>query len=248
MHKKIIIGIVVVGVLVFIASLLTPAPVDESERADTESVPGGQGKQSAQFLPWQIESTPQGSIRVFGLALGESTLQVANDLYRGGAEVSLFVSPDGRYKVEAYFDKVVLGGFSSKMILVMALNQEQQAAMYQRGTRVSSLGGSRKKATLAPEDLQIVFNTPVASLTYLTRARLDDEILLKRFGEPAKRIRDQGGKTIHWLYPDMGLDVALSEKGRAVLQYVPPVEFTKLMTPLLNLESEPGAELKTISR
>lgn len=236
MHKKIIIGIVVVCVLVFIVSMLMPVPVGESERDDEEGVTREQVEQHAQFLPWQIEPTAEGSIRVFGLTLGESTLQEANNLYHSGAEVSLFVSPEGRYKIEAYFDKVVLGGFSSQMILVVALSQDLQAAMFQRGTRVSSLGGGRKKATLAPNDLQTVFSSPVASLTYLTRARLDDELLVKRFGEPTNRIQEPETSTMHWLYPELGLDVALSEKGRAVLQYVPPNQFSELMKPLLELE------------
>lgn len=236
MHKKIIIGIIVVGVLVFIISMLTPVPIGDEGN--------GLGEQGAQFLPWQIEPVTEGTIRVFGLTLGKTTLQEANNLYHSGAEVSLFVSPEGKHEIEAYFDKVVLGGFSSQMILAVALPQEQQAAMFHRGIRVSSLGGGRKKATLAPDDLQTVFSSPVASLTYLTRARLDDDLLLKRFGEPAKRIQEPETNTMHWLYPELGLDVALSEKGRAVLQYVPPKQFSELMAPLLNLETDTGVSEK----
>ena len=231
MHKKITFGILVVGVLVIAVSLLTPVPVDKE--GSSQDLP------MAQFLPWQIEPTTQGSIRVFGLTLGESTLQEAEDLYHGGAKVSLFVSPESIYKVEAYFDKVILGGLSAQFVLVMALSQEQQMAMYQRGARVSNLGSGKKKVTLTGEDLQTVFATPIASLAYLTRTRLDDELLLKRFGEPAQRIRESENNTTHWLYPDLGLDVALNDEGRAVLQYVSPKEFSGLMKPLLKLEIQP---------
>lgn len=235
MHKKIFIGIIAVSVLVFIGSLMMPAPIGNEKRE-----PGKQGNQVDQFLPWQIETMPEGNLRVFGITLGETTLQEANELYHSGAIISLFISPDGIYKIEAYFDKVVLGGFSSQMILVVALSQEQQAAMFQRGIRISSLGGGRKKATLAPEDLQTVFSATVSSLTYLTRARLDDELLLKRFGEPSKRIQEKDSQTMHWLYPELGLDVALSEKGRAVFQYVSPLQYSELMAPLLKQEGDAG--------
>lgn len=227
-HSKVIIGIIVVCILVFIAGLLMPVRV-----GDEANAPGESSHPGDQFLPWQIETTADGSIRVFGLTLGKSTLQEANELYHHGAEVSLFVSPEGQYKVEAYFDKVVLGGFSAQIILVIALSQDQLADMFQRGIRVSSLGGGRKKATLAPQDLQTVYNSSVTTLTYLTRARLDDELLIKRFGEPAKRIEEPETHTVHWLYPKKGLDIALSEKGRAVLQYVPPKQFSELMAPLM---------------
>jgi len=235
MDKKIIFGIVVVSVMVFVASVFFPVPVGDSETDHSET---GTNKTVVQFLPWQIEPAPGGSIHVFGLTLGESTLQEANVLYHGNAEVSLFVSPDGQYKIEGYFDKVVLGGFGSQMILDIDIPKEQQAAMYQRGTRVSSLGNGKKKVTLSADDLQSVLEAPVASLTYLTRARLDEELLVRRFGEPARRISEEKSSTTHWLYPKTGLDIALSEGGNAVLQYVPPVHFNKLMAPLLELDSK----------
>jgi len=40
------------------------------------------------------------------------------------------------------------------------------------------------------------------------------------------------------LYPELGLDIALSDKGRAVLQYVSPKEFSGLITPLLEWEAQ----------
>ena len=187
MHRKIFYGVIILAVLTFVVSLLIPVPIGDSQNEQA----------AAQYLPWQIEDTTEGSIRVFGLSLGQSTLREAEQLYHGGAEVSLFVSPQGRHRVEAYFDKVVLGGFSAQMVLVMDLAQEQLAAMYQRGARVSHMGGDRKKVTLAPDDLQRVFDSPVGSIAYLTRARLDDELLRKRFGEPAQRIREADSQTTH---------------------------------------------------
>lgn len=234
MHKRITFGILIVGAVVLAATMLTPMPIDKETSME------GQGQ--TQFLPWQIEATADGSIRVFGLTLDASTLQDAEELYHGGAEVSLFVAANGEHKVEAYFDKVVLGGFHAQMVMVMALSQGQLAAMFQHGTRVSNLGSGRKKVTLSGDDLQTVFATPIASLAYLTRARLDEELLRKRFGEPAQRIREAANNTTHWVYPDLGLDVALHDEGRAVLQYVSPKKFPVLITPLLEVESKPGIE------
>lgn len=231
MKTKITVGILLVGISVATVSLLTPLPVDKEGHS--------QKPPETQFLPWQIEPTAQGSIQVFGLTLGESTLQDAEDLFHGGAKVSLFVGADGQHKVEAYFDKVILGGFGAQLVMVMALSQQQQAAMFRRGTRLSNLGDGRKKVTLSGEDLQTVFATPIASVAYLTRARLDDELLRKRFGEPAQRITEVGNKTTHWLYPELGLDIALDDEGRAVLQYVSPKAFSKLTAPLLQGETQP---------
>lgn len=231
MHKKIIFGILVLGLMFIALSLLIPPGMEKV--SDTSLRP------SDQFLPWQIEPTADGSIRVFGLTLGESTLQQAEDLFQGGARVSLFVAADGQHKVEAYFDKVILGGFSAQLVLVMALGQEQQAAMFRRGVRISSLAGGGKKVALGGEDLQTVLATPIDSIAYLTRTRLDDELLRKRFGEPAQRIREPHNTATHWLYPERGLDVTLHDEGRAVLQYIAPRRFPVLMAPLLEGSTPP---------
>ena len=125
---------------------------------------------------------------MFGLILNRTTLREMENLYRSDAEVSLFVSPGNDYNTEAYFDKIILGGFSARLVAAIDIPQHIQQAMYMRGTRISSLGGRRKQVTLSTEDLQRVYAQPVSSVTYLTRARVDDKLLLKRFGEPAERI------------------------------------------------------------
>jgi len=215
--------------MVFVANLLVPVSVDNSR-----NISFNQSPTPTQFLPWQIETTNRGSIRVFGLTLNQSTLKDAENLFHGGVEVSLFASPEGTYKVEAYFDKVLLGGFSAKFVMVMGLTQEQQSMMFRRGSRITSLGNGRKRVSLAPEDMQTVYDTPISSLAYITRIRIDEELLHRRFGEADQRIREHDVNTTHWLYPKLGLDVALNDEGDAVLQYVPPVEFSRLSDPLLS--------------
>jgi hypothetical protein len=39
--------------------------------------------------------------------------------------------------------------------------------------------------------------------------------------------------TEHFLYPEQGLDLQLNTKGKEVLQYVPPRDFSALRTPLI---------------
>ena len=225
MEKKIILGVLAFALLAIGIGI--------------EEIPGPPEVPGSQFLPWQIEATPQGSTRVFGLTLGESVLRQAEQLYRGGAELSLFVSPQGAYKLEAYFDKVVLGGFNAQLVLGLRLPQEALAGMFERGARISNLGGGRKKVILAAADSQTVFDTaPIVSIAYLSRARLDADLVERRFGDPAQRIREAKTETSHWLYPALGLDVALHDNGHAVLQYVSPKEFTVLQAPLSDLPAE----------
>ncbi|MDD3448582.1 MAG: hypothetical protein PHF72_06085 [Gammaproteobacteria bacterium] len=68
-------------------------------------------------------------------------------------------------------------------------------------------------------------------ITYLPSARLDEEIIGKRFGVAAEKRVDDGGVT-HWLYPARGIDVAVAGDGKTVIQYALPEDFTQLTEPL----------------
>jgi len=231
MDKRIIVSILFVAALAYVAAQWIPAP---AASADTLS------KRQAQFLPWQIESSANRSIRVFGIVLGQTRLREAEALYQTPAEVSLFVSTQGQYQVEAYFDKLILGGFSAQMVMSMDLSQTQQAAMFKRGLRLSHLGGGRQKVSLTEDDRRQVANAAINSLVYLTRTRVDESLLLKRFGEPTRRVREKKQHLTHWFYPDKGLDVALGDQGHAVFQYISPQHFSLLQAPLTQQQESQG--------
>ena len=217
MDKKIIIAVVALSVVALFIGML---------------IPGGDAPQK-QTLPWQIEHTSGGSTRVFGLVLGQSTLQDAEQQLRSAAEVSLFAAPNKPPVVEAYFEKVMLGGLSAQMVMEIDVPTEPLQSMFEQGERISTLGSGARKVTLTDDDLTLVRELPIASITYVPRIRLQPEVILKRFGEPTQRHMETEGHTTHWLYPDKGLDVAVDENGHAVLQYVAPTNFSRLQKTLM---------------
>ncbi len=216
MDIKIISSIVVFSILLIIVGIYIP--IDN--------------KPQTQSLPWQIKTTPQGSIQVFGLTLGETVLQQAEQKLNTATEISLFVTPTGRYVAEAYFDKIVSAGLSARMIMVIDLPQSQLEAMYQRGTRISTLGSGVNKVTLHSQDITLLRKSPITSITYLPYTRLDETMIVKRFGQASQKITEQGNAMVHWLYPERGLDIALNSDGMAVLQYTSPDRFSELQVPL----------------
>ncbi|HEB57348.1 MAG TPA: hypothetical protein ENI98_13820 [Gammaproteobacteria bacterium] len=186
-----------------------------------------------QSLPWQIETTMDGSIRVFGLQLEHNTVNDAIRRFNENAEVSLFVSPENKRVIEVYFNNTRLAGLGAKIVLSVALSEGDIEPIYNRGTRISTLGDGSHKVTLSADDLQRVKQSPIAMITYLPKTKLNPDLLLARFGEPARRIREIKNGTLHWLYPAQGLDIAQDQSGRSVLQYLPPKAFEKVMQPLL---------------
>jgi hypothetical protein len=216
MDKKIILSVLALSLVAIVVGLSIPVAPPPSQ----------------QSLPWQIETNAQGVTRVFALSPGESSLLAAERRFAAEAEVSLFRTAD-KTVIEAYFDKVTLGGLSARVVLVLQLPPERVAAMYQRGTRVSRLGDGTQKVTLAAADLAELRDATIASLTYLPRVTLDAESVEKRFGPAPQRLQEAATGTRHWQYPQRGLDVALDAHGQAVFQYLPPAQFGQLSAPLL---------------
>jgi len=216
MDKKIILGVFALVVISISALLLFPSvPVDTPET-----------------LPWNITHPAPGKSRIFGITLGQNSL---NDLQRvfnmEQAEVSLYKTDDGKMLVEGFYDELNLNGLKAKFAVTIAVPEDELDGMFNRGLRMNS-ALSGKRITLAFDDLERARNTPISSLTYLPNVRLEESIIIKRFGEPAQRIRESKSGVVHLLYPEHGLDVSLSGNEKPVFQYISPSAFDQLSKPL----------------
>jgi translation initiation factor 2 beta subunit (eIF-2beta)/eIF-5 len=85
---------------------------------------------------------------------------------------------------------------------------------------------------LHAQDIALLRESPVISITYLPYTRLDETMIVKRFGQASQKITEQDSVMVHWLYPELGLDIALNSDGTAVLQYTSPDRFSELKAPL----------------
>ena len=218
MERKTILWIIAVAVVAFGLSFLFAPKAHREPRTD---------------LPWQIEVTNDGNSRVFDLTLNHSTIADAIQKLGRSPEVGLFVSPEKVMNIEVYFDTVDLGGLRAKFVLSVSLPPEQLQGMFDRSPRVEAIGDKRKKVALSTDDLNTVYMTPIATITYLPATDLDEALILKRFGEPTQKIRETGHDVVHWLYPDKGLDIGVSPTEKEVFQYIAPVDFDILKVPLV---------------
>lgn len=216
MDKKIVLGIT--GLIVALASLAWLLPDQSTSTGDT--------------LPWHITHPTPDTTRVVGVTLGSSTLGEAEQVFQEAAEVSLFKPNEGKLAVEAFFEEVKLNGLKAKIVLTIALSQEELQGMFERGLRMNATS-SGKRITLNTDDLAKVRQAPIASLSYLPSVQLEEAILSKRFGTPAERIKEKKSGAVHWLYPQHGLDITLGNGEKPLLQYLPPRDFNQLRTPLL---------------
>lgn len=218
MDKKIILGVIALAIVSM--TLLLMAPDNSTHTPDT--------------LPWKISHPTPDTSRVLGITLGQTTLDEAAQAFKNEAEVeiSLFKPTDGLMGVEAFFEEVNFNGLKAKIVLTINLPPEVLEGMFQRGLRLNSTP-SGKRVTLTHDDEMKVRQTPISSMAYLPNVRLEENIFAKRFGEPAERVRETKSGVTHWLYPQQGLDIAVSEKEKPILQYVAPKDFELLRGPLL---------------
>jgi len=223
MDRKMFLSILAMAVFGFIGiMLLLP---EENRHDDTAR------------LPWLVDQDAEGRTRVFGLALGKTSLGEIRTLFGEEGEINLFAHLDGErqastYRVEAYFEQIYLNRLRADFVFTLLADQATLAQMYEHGLRISQVGSGAKKVKLDPADLAVLADLPIGSITYLPWKSLDAAIVEKRFGTPQeKRLEPQSGIT-HWLYPDKGMDLAMDKKGGVVIQYVNRGEFGSLLAPL----------------
>ena len=195
-------------------------------------LPGGRAPQREPRLPWQIENLPNGSTRVFGLTLGESSLADARQALGADGALTLFRSAEGDISLEAYFERLFISGLKANLVLNLQLDPAEALALYDRGQRVSQLGSGTQKVELAALDQERMAAAPIRLITYLPTADLEPELLGRLFGEPTRRFAEPDSGIEHWLYPDKGLDIAINPDGKEVFQYIAPSRFGELTAPL----------------
>jgi len=219
MDKKIILGVIALAITsIFI---LLQAPDNASHTPDT--------------LPWNIAHPTPDTTRLFGnIILGQTTLDETTELFKNEAEleISLFKPTNGNLSVEAFLEEVNFNGLKAKIVMSIAVPEEELQGMYERGLRINSTP-SGKRITLTFDDLARVRSIPIASLTYLPNVRIDEAIIAKRFGEPSQRVRETKSGVIHWLYPQNGLDIVMSGNEKPLMQFLPPKNFELLRAPLM---------------
>ena len=133
-----------------------------------------------------------------------------------------------------FFEQINLAGLRSKVVLTVVVSEGELQSMHDRGARMSATA-SGKKITLSPDDESRVRSMPIGSLTLIPGVRVTEELLRKRFGNPAQVIKEANTEVFHHLYPQHALDAttSASKSEKQVLQFVSPKDYQRLVEPLL---------------
>ncbi|MCG5499390.1 hypothetical protein [Ectothiorhodospira lacustris] len=175
-------------------------------------------------LPWDVEVHADGTSSVFGIHLEQTPLSDLRERFMAFPSLALFQTREDGKSLEAYFGPVKLGPFEANFLAVLVADEEILSGFAERAVHGKATPSGARRLELSESDTRAALALPVAEITYVPRARYDEESVLARFGEPYQRLPMDDGRR-YWLYPEQGLVLMFNRRGRDVLHYVAPARF-----------------------
>lgn len=170
-----------------------------------------------QSLPWESLQNQKGQTVVFGLTMGETTLEEAMRVFGNEVEVSLFENTDKTFDVEVYVPSTRIGGFSARVILKLVIDQNHLKRLQQNIDQTEQLPTGNKQHKLKESSKLSLLQAKLESLSFIPHSDLTNEILLQRFGKASSVDKIQGIE--YWHYPHKGLRVVIDSEGNDILEF-----------------------------
>ena len=164
--------------------------------------------------PWDITIHENGNIRVFGITLGKTTIQDANQILANFPETRLIISTSP--KLVAVYDELNISGFIASIELTYALEDD---ALNKLVTNTTVL--PEKNYGQLDKDLEMnLLSTSVSELIYKPSIDYDMDAILQRFGQPGSETKLS--ETITRLeYPELGLEIMIDTQAPDYFKYQP---------------------------
>ncbi|HFE48695.1 MAG TPA: hypothetical protein ENJ21_05205 [Chromatiaceae bacterium] len=177
-------------------------------------------------LPWQAEAPTPDRLRVFDLELPTATLQEGITRFGQLEAVSLFGTQDGQYALEAYFGNVSLGPLKARVIARLDAPQDELEQLAKNALTMKYAANGDRRFVLDQDTIKAQLSRPIRALSYIPGyAGLDAAFFRERFGAP-EYVKHIDENTEYWLYPKRGISLLLNAKGKEVLEYQPPANFS----------------------
>ena len=162
------------------------------------------------YQPWDVDHLESGSIRVFGLSLGKTTIQEANQIFASFADTQLItVTNDDNTQTHhllASYDELSIGGLLADIQLRYQLDQETLQLLYDSNQSSASAVDTRLESKIDITTEMSYLNTPIASISYIPSIDYDESTIRQHFGQPTEETQDSEDSLI-WFYPDLGLHI-----------------------------------------
>ena len=162
------------------------------------------------FAPWDVVTADSGSIHVFGMTIGKTTIKKSEQLFENTAETQLFIEPGNSDKQQliAAHKALIISGVISELQLVYQLEQNTLNELYSSLDITPETQEARLSYSISPELKESYSSAPIANITYIPSINYGEEVILQRFGTP-QEVRTISDTERYWLYPEIGLEILL---------------------------------------
>ncbi len=171
-----------------------------------------------QSMPWQSYVNDQGETVVFNLVMGKSVLSDAMRLFGNEVEASLFEDKDQSQALEVFFSSTKIGGISAKIILNLALTNQQFNDLNNNIKESEVLPTGNKKISFNKTAEASMFALPIQSLTFIPGADLSPDTITGLFKQPESIELVESGVE-YWHYPSKGLRMIVDKENKEILEF-----------------------------
>jgi len=165
------------------------------------------------YLPWEVSRLDNGSIRVFGITLGKTSIQEANQIYASFAKTRLqditSANDTHSHQLIAIYDELSTGGLLGKIQLGYQLEPGDLAKIVKSIKTPAENEDDPQKIKLYEIDSDTemsLLNSPVSSITYIPSIDFGEDVIRQRFGQAAEELVINEDKQL-WFYPELGLQI-----------------------------------------
>jgi hypothetical protein len=168
---------------------------------------GKRFEERPEYMPWNIDIVLNNNIRVFGVTLGKTRIQDANQILASFADTHL-VKNGNKTQLVAVYNELNMAGLIAEIELLYDLEENKLAELEKLSTQDNAHNSKH-----LPKDIEMdLLTTVVSKLTYKPSVDFEIDIILQRFG-PAASEEKISENIEHWFYPDMGLEIIIDKQG-----------------------------------
>ncbi|MFW2374711.1 MAG: hypothetical protein ACN4GM_16410 [Gammaproteobacteria bacterium] len=170
--------------------------------------------------PWEVSIINNENIRVFGITLGKTTIQDANQILASFPETRLIV--DGsQAKLVAVYDELIIGGFIASIELSYALDADTLKPLVDK----YDIMMDKNYGFLDKDTEMALLSTVINGLIYRPSIDYDIDSILQRFGQADSEVKATDTLT-QLNYPDLGLEIIIDSQGPDLFKYQPLSKLT----------------------
>jgi len=178
-------------------------------------------------MPWEVDRQENGSLRVFGITLGKTSIQEANQIFASFGKTQLQVTTDNdeyqTYQLIANYDGLIIGGLITQIQLTYQIEQNELQDIYRsvKNTKASQDVNQGIQYYSVSNKTEISYlSTPISTITYIPSIDYDLETISQNFGLASEK-RQLSDEEQVLDYPEMGLKIYIHDNKPDRFVYAP---------------------------